>query len=102
MSIFDSPRVKWVYTQVNSAKEQERPPNLSQYDTSSLKPKQEQRGSKTLQKWKKTENSKVLLKLHYGSKLPLKRPLKVARKSMVKLSSSRTTKEHRNEYKGKN
>ena len=30
--------------------EKERPPNLSQYDMGSLKPKQEQKGSKTLQK----------------------------------------------------
>ena len=57
---------------MGSTEEKEKPLNSSQYDTSSLRPKQEQRDSKTLQKRQKMENPKVPLKLHYGSRLPLK------------------------------
>ena len=58
---------------MGSTEKKERPPNLSQYDTSSLKPKQEQRGSKPYKnEMTRTETPKVPLKLHYGSRLPLK------------------------------
>ena len=70
---------------VGSAEEKERPPNLSQYDTNSLKPKQKQKDSKTLQKQARMETPKVPLKLHCGPKTPSKKASKSGSKIDVEV-----------------
>ena len=84
---------------MGSTEEKEKPLNSSQYDTSSLRPKQEQKSSKTLHKWQEQKTPKVPLKIHSGSILPHK-SLENRCRSQVAIKPPRST--GTKVYKGKN